>query len=119
MVEKSTSDSQQTSQKSITDEKFDSKTAQDPQVIDLTQDSTPVENLVDFKTEHQRKAKVFMDWCTEGGMIFPKLEYPAYFEDGLIGVRALDKIEHRESFLAIPYKFLMTVQMAQKHPVLS
>lgn len=59
-----------------------------------------------------------MKWCIDGGMIFPKLEYPAYFEDGLIGVRATQKIEHRESFLAIPYKFLITVNMVQNHEVL-
>lgn len=48
----------------------------------------------------------------------PKLEYPAYFEGGLLGVRAKEPIKHRESFLAIPYKMLMTVDAAQRHEVL-
>ena len=51
-------------------------------------------------------------------MIQPKLEYPAYFEGGLVGIRAKEPIEHRESFLAIPYKMLMTVERAQNHEVL-
>ena len=48
----------------------------------------------------------------------PKLEYPAYFEGGLVGVRTTSKIEHRESFLSIPYKMLMTVEAVKRHEVL-
>ena len=50
--------------------------------------------------------------------MLPKLEYPAYFEGGLVGVRALEPVEHREAFLAIPYKMLITVDGAQRHPAL-
>ena len=48
----------------------------------------------------------------------PKLEYPAYFEGGLVGVKAVSPIEHRESFMSIPYKMLMTVDGANRHPIL-
>ena len=48
----------------------------------------------------------------------PKLEYPAYFEGGLVGVRATASIVHREAFIKIPYKMLMTVDAAQNHPEL-
>ena len=48
----------------------------------------------------------------------PKLEYPAYFKGGLVGVRATAPIMHREAFLSIPYKMLITVDGAQRHPVL-
>ena len=48
----------------------------------------------------------------------PKVEYPAYFEGGLVGMRATEKIEHREAFLSVPYKMLMTVDAARNHPVL-
>ena len=48
----------------------------------------------------------------------PKLEYPAYFEGGLLGVRCKEDIEHREAYLFVPYKMLMSVGKAQKHPVL-
>ena len=48
----------------------------------------------------------------------PKLEYPAYFEGGLVGVRALEPIEHREAFIKVPYKMLMTIDAAVNHPEL-
>ena len=48
----------------------------------------------------------------------PKLEYPSYFEGGLVGVRATQPIEYRESFLAVPYKMFFSVDGASRHPVL-
>jgi hypothetical protein len=42
----------------------------------------------------------------------PKLEYPAYFDDGLIGVRCKEDIEHREAFLYVPYKVMMSIKKA-------
>ena len=102
-----------------------------PKVIDLTDDSNvPVTNLVeeeekkesssteDWKIEHGRKCEVFNKWCADNGVRCPKVEYPAYFEGGLVGVRAVEPIEHREAFLSVPYKMLMTVDSAQRHPVL-
>lgn len=49
----------------------------------------------------------------------PKLEYPAYFEGGLIGMRATQTIEHGEAYLSVPHKLLLTFDKAQNHPVLS
>ena len=71
-----------------------------------------------WKVEHARKCKVFNDWCVENGVVMPKCEYPYYFEGDLVGVRATAPIEHREAFMAIPYKMLMTVDGAQQHEVL-
>ena len=48
----------------------------------------------------------------------PKIQYPAYFAGGLLGVKATAPIEHRESFMSIPYKMLLTVDGAQRHPIL-
>ena len=39
----------------------------------------------------------------------PKAEYPAYFEGGLVGVRAKEPIEHREAFLSVPYDMIISV----------
>ena len=86
---------------------------------DLTDDSKePVENLDDWKIEHTRLCKVFKDWCFENGVRMPKLQYPAYFEGGLIGMMATEPVEHREAFISVPYKMLLTVDGAQRHPVL-
>ena len=49
----------------------------------------------------------------------PKVEYPAYFEGGLVGMRATQAIEHRESFMSVPFKLSLTFDKAQSHPVLS
>ena len=77
-----------------------------------------MDNLIDWKIEHRRKCQVFNDWFFANGGRMPKLEYPAYFKGGLVGVRATAPIMHREAFLSIPYKMLITVDGAQRHPVL-
>lgn len=89
-------------------------------MIDLTDSSNvPITEMVpDWKVEHIQKCQVFNDWCRDNGVIMPKCEYPAYFEGGLVGMKAKEKIEHREGFLAVPYKMLMTVEAANRHPVL-
>ena len=91
-----------------------------PQVFDLTDSANvPLTNLVDpWKEEHGRKCEVFNAWCRANGVKQPKVDYPAYFEGGLVGVKAIAPIEHREAFLGIPYKMLMTVAGAQAHPIL-
>ena len=71
-----------------------------------------------WKEEHRRKCEVFNEWCLSNGVRMPKLEYPAYFDGGLVGVKATAPIEHREAFLSIPYKMLITVDAAQRHEVL-
>ena len=72
----------------------------------------------DWKVEHARKCEVFNEWCRSNGVKWPKVQYPSYFEGGLVGVKAIEPIEHREAFMSIPYKMLMTVDAAQKHPVI-
>ena len=59
-----------------------------------------------------RKCEIFNAWCAENGVLKPKLEYPAYFEGGLVGMRAKQPIEHREAFISVPYKMLITVESA-------
>lgn len=48
----------------------------------------------------------------------PKIEFPAYFDDGLLGVKCTDDIHHREAYLFVPYKLMMTVKATQEHPIL-
>ena len=70
------------------------------------------------RLEHRKKCKAFTDWCHRVGIEFPGLEYPGYFEGGLVGVKTTKDIAHREAFLKIPYKCLMSVQKARDHEVL-
>ena len=51
-------------------------------------------------------------------MIQPKLEYPAYFENGLVGVRCKEDILNREAYLYVPFKMLISVSKVQNHNVL-
>lgn len=65
--------------------------------------------------QSEDKFKIFKDWCFSNGVICPKLEYPAYFDFGLLGMRAKEDISHREAFLFVPFKLLITMELAQNH----
>lgn len=64
----------------------------------------------DFIKEHEPVCRAFVNWCLENRVRMPKLEYPAYFEDGTVGVRAKEPIAHREAFLGVPLCLAMTLQ---------
>jgi hypothetical protein len=57
-----------------------------------------------------------LKWRKEVGIIFPKIEYPAVFEDNLIGMRAREPIKHKEMILAAPYKVLLSNEKAKSDP---
>ena len=59
--------------------------------------------------EKSDKYKLFNDWCQQNGIISKKLEYPAEFEFGLVGVKAKEDIEHREAFLFVPFNVMISV----------
>jgi len=42
----------------------------------------------------------------------PKIQFPAIFQNGLVGGKCKEDIEHREGFLYVPYKMLITVKKA-------
>ena len=48
----------------------------------------------------------------------PKLEYPAIFEGGLLGVKCTEDIYNREAYLFIPWKMLITVNKVKEDPVI-
>ena len=62
--------------------------------------------------------KLFTDWIQKEGVIMPKLEFPAFFENGLLGVKCKEDIEHREAYLYVPYKMKLSVKQTQDHPIL-
>ena len=65
------------------------------------------------------KYKAFMEWCDKVGIVSGKLEFPAIFEGGLVGVRAKEPIKHREMIMSVPYKCLFSVDKARADPVLN
>ena len=75
-------------------------------------------NMMDFiETGDDDRFEVFNSWCEREGVVMPKLKYPAWF-DGLLGIECTDEIKHRESFMFVPMKMLMTLGKARNHPVL-
>ncbi len=40
----------------------------------------------------ENKVEIFLKWCKDNGVVCPKLEYPAVFDMGLVGVRAKEDI---------------------------
>ena len=61
---------------------------------------------------------MFVDWCVKEGVVMPKLEYPAIFENGLIGIRIKEDIANREAYLYVPYKMSITVSKILENPIL-
>jgi len=75
----------------------------------LPKPKTISEFYLDDKTD---RFKAFNQWCKAEGAIHPKLEFPVYFEGGLLGARCRRDIQHREGFIYIPYKMLLSVGKA-------
>ena len=40
----------------------------------------------------------------------PKIEYPAWFEGGLLGAKVIEDIQHREAYIYVPYKLIITLE---------
>ena len=64
------------------------------------------------------RVEMFNKWAKAEGVVMPKIEYPAYFEDGLVGMKCVQDIDHREIFIYIPYKVLISVKDTKSHPIL-
>ena len=63
------------------------------------------------------KFSIFMDWLLKEGFYMPKLQYPAYFDDGLCGTKVIEDIQHREAFAFCPFKMILSTKKAQTHPI--
>ena len=45
--------------------------------------------------------------------MFSKLKFPTTFNGGLIGVEAKEDIEHREAFVFVPFRILISLSVAR------
>ena len=72
----------------------------------------------DGYVETADKYEMFNEWCKKEGVIMPKLEYPATFENGMIGARCTEDIPSRTAFLFVPYKMMLSVSKLRQHEVL-
>ena len=62
---------------------------------------------------------MFLDWCRKEGVIGPKLDYPAIFENGVMGIGCKEEIKHQEMYLAIPYKMIYSASKVANNPLLA
>jgi len=63
--------------------------------------------------EVEDKNRIFLDWCFKNGVVAPKLEWPARFEGGLLGVKATSRIDYREAFVFVPFNLMLTLETAR------
>ena len=63
--------------------------------------------------ESFEKEQRLVDWAKEKGILFPKLEWPAKFDGGLLGVRAKEDINYREAFVFVPFNVMITLESAR------
>jgi hypothetical protein len=66
----------------------------------------------------RQKCERFNQWCKDNGILAPKITYPEFFDGGLVGGMVNAPIEHREVFLCVPYKVIISVDKCLKDPVL-
>jgi hypothetical protein len=60
-----------------------------------------------------------MKWCSDVGILCPKIDYPAFFEGGLVGGRVNSPIENREAWLFVPFKVIISIDKCLADPKLS
>jgi hypothetical protein len=53
---------------------------------------------------------IFKNWLKQEGVIMPKLQYPAIYDGGLIGTKVTADILHREVYIYVPEKLIISVQ---------
>ena len=66
----------------------------------------------------EEKVANFLEWARNEGVVMPKLEYPAYYENGLVGIRCTADIGNREAFLSVPYKMMLTANKVKTNKAL-
>jgi len=74
--------------------------------------------LKEGETDPDPVIPTFKKWCAKEGVLMPKLEFPATFENGLVGMKCKETIENREAYLYVPYKMMLSAKMVSSDPVL-
>lgn len=84
----------------------------------------PIENVPDHASDEVAQAFIrakcarFNQWCKDVGILIPKIDYPEFFEGGLVGGKVNAPIEHREAFLFVPYKVVISLDKCLRDPTL-
>jgi hypothetical protein len=81
-------------------------------------------SLADHASTEQEKQFVrdkcarFVKWCADVGIVCPKIEYPGFFDGGLVGALVKQPIKHREAFLFVPFDVIISVDKCHRDPLL-
>lgn len=67
----------------------------------------------------RQKCYRFTQWCKKVGIICPKIDYPGFFEGGLVGAKVNSPIAHREAFLFVPQSAIISLDKCLAHPQLA
>ena len=62
--------------------------------------------------------KNFTSWCFKQGVLAPKVEFPAVFEHGLVGVKVTKDIQVGEHMIYVPHNLLLSVKSTFDHEIL-
>ena len=65
------------------------------------------------KAALEPKMQAYLAWLHKNGVLFPKVQFPAYF-DGVCGSMAKDDIHPQEAFIFVPNKLLITTELARQ-----
>jgi len=95
-----------------------------PEIVATKQHIKPVQNVPDHAADEVAQAFIrakcarFNQWCKDVGILIPKIDYPEFFEGGLVGGKVNAPIEHREAFLFVPYKVVISLDKCLRDPSL-
>ena len=63
------------------------------------------------------KYAAYVTWLKENNCIFPRMEYPVEFDEGLTGARAKYDIPPSKAFLFVSNKVIITAQKAKNSEI--
>ena len=66
----------------------------------------------------KERSERFTNWCQQVGIRFPKMGYPHFFENGLVGAVVTQPIDYRESFLYVPFTAMISVDKCLRDPAM-
>ncbi|CAM9363567.1 unnamed protein product [Choristocarpus tenellus] len=66
--------------------------------------------------DYEGKDTAFLDWLTENGSRFEKIQWPAMTQNGLRGAVALEHIKSGEHMVTVPWRLMLSVIHAAEDP---
>lgn len=66
----------------------------------------------------QDKYEMFNEWAAKNGALTPKMQWPAWFDDGLLGAKVIADVQHREAHTLVPFRMILSCKRTRAHPIL-